>query len=345
MAASAAAPPIRSQPSPEATAQAPLTVGTMAAPPFAMQARSGQWSGISIDLWALLAKELQLQYRLVEYPTLEALIDAVARGEIDVAAAALTITAARERMLDFSQPYYVTGLSIAVPTDGQTRWLALLRAASALGLGQAAASLLVIALFVALAMLLIEHFSRLRGPRGEHGLWWAAHAPAHQQAIRPQTWPGRMLGALAAALLLVSFVSFGVTLALSWLGRSERPQVSSISDIAHVRVGTVSGSSSADYLERHDIRFTGFPNAAEGLTALRDGKLDAFIFDKPLLSWVVLQQFSSSVEVLDTTFDLQSYALALKQNSPLRSRIDPLVIEIAHSEQWQHVLFRYLGDQ
>jgi hypothetical protein len=39
---------------------------------------------------------------------------------------------------------------------------------------------------------------------------------------------------------------------------------------------------------------------------------------RPLLAWIVQQQFSSSLELLDTTFDPQQYAFALPNGSPLR---------------------------
>src|ERR1700741_2984100 len=74
-----------------------LAVGTNVAPPFAMKESDGTWQGISIELWQRVAKELGLKYRIVEAPTVQDLLDGVASGKFDVAAAALTVTAARER--------------------------------------------------------------------------------------------------------------------------------------------------------------------------------------------------------------------------------------------------------
>jgi len=41
-----------------AAAQEELVVGTKAAPPFSIQDSDGTWTGLSIDLWARVAKEL-----------------------------------------------------------------------------------------------------------------------------------------------------------------------------------------------------------------------------------------------------------------------------------------------
>jgi ABC-type amino acid transport substrate-binding protein len=46
---------------------------------------------------------------------LEEMLEATASGEVDAAAAALTITTEREQMVDFSHPFFTSGLGIAVP--------------------------------------------------------------------------------------------------------------------------------------------------------------------------------------------------------------------------------------
>src|SRR3984893_14444098 len=92
------------------SSQRELVVGTKEAPPFAMKAADGSWNGISIDLWRRVADELHLRYRFSEAPNVQGVIDGVADGRFDIAVAALTVTAARARVIDFTEPFYVTGL-------------------------------------------------------------------------------------------------------------------------------------------------------------------------------------------------------------------------------------------
>src|SRR5947209_5413579 len=73
-----------------------VVVGVKEAPPFSMKAADGTWSGVSIDLWKVVAADLHLQYRFAEEPTVQALLDRTRIGEVDVAVAALTVTADRE---------------------------------------------------------------------------------------------------------------------------------------------------------------------------------------------------------------------------------------------------------
>ena len=134
------------QNNPDVSAQRELVIGTKQAPPFAMKADDGAWQGISIDLWRHVADQLHLHYRFVEAPDVQSLIDGVAAGKFDVAVAALTVTAGRERILDFTQPFYATGLGIAVPAGGEASWLPLIRTMTSFGFAQAILALIGFAL-------------------------------------------------------------------------------------------------------------------------------------------------------------------------------------------------------
>lgn len=107
-----------------AAAPAPRTmiVGTKQAPPFVMKEPDGTWTGLSVDLWRDIALQLGLRYEFQEVKTPEELVDGVARGQFDAAVAAITVTPAREQRVDFSQPFFNSGLSIAIPRNLESGW-------------------------------------------------------------------------------------------------------------------------------------------------------------------------------------------------------------------------------
>jgi polar amino acid transport system substrate-binding protein len=115
------------------------------------------------------------------------------------------------------------------------------------------------------------------------------------------------------------------------------------SDLASVRVGVMTASAAQDYLARQHIPAQGYANAIDGLKALQAGRIDALVYDKPLLKWLVFQGFSSSLRVLDTTFAEQNYAIAFPKGSALREKVDPSVLDTIESEWWGQTLFQYLG--
>ena len=59
---------------------------------------------------------------------ISALIDSIEAGTVDVGVAAFTVTRARERRVDFSHPFYNSGLSIAVPFQAGSPILGVARA-------------------------------------------------------------------------------------------------------------------------------------------------------------------------------------------------------------------------
>ena len=119
--------------------------------------------------------------------------------------------------------------------------------------------------------------------------------------------------------------------------------VTSASDLSSVRVGAVQGSATEEYLTGRRIAYRRFPSPQDGLTAIRNGDLDAFVYDKPLLAWIIREQFASSAALLDVSFDQQMYGIALPLGSQLRKPIDLAILETVQSESWRQILFSYLG--
>ncbi|TGQ24789.1 transporter substrate-binding domain-containing protein, partial [Mesorhizobium sp. M4B.F.Ca.ET.214.01.1.1] len=70
------------------------------------------------------------------------------------------------------------------------------------------------------------------------------------------------------------------------------------SDLGTVRVGAVRNSSTASYLDSTHIRHQDFATVQQGLDTLRAGKIDALVHDKPLLGWLVGQNYGASLQVL-----------------------------------------------
>ena len=91
-----------------------------------MKADDGTWAGVSIELWRRVADAAGLRYRFAEEANVPDLLTGVEEGRFDVAVGALTVTGPRLRMMDFTQPFYTTGLGIAVargaPGSRPVRW-------------------------------------------------------------------------------------------------------------------------------------------------------------------------------------------------------------------------------
>ena len=101
-----------------------LTIATRHLPPFAIKQDNGEWSGLSIELWQMMAKEMGVNYTFKEM-ALKEMLKAVEDGQVDAAIAAISITSEREAKLDFTHPFMSTGLGIAVHKNEGSGWVLL----------------------------------------------------------------------------------------------------------------------------------------------------------------------------------------------------------------------------
>ena len=77
---------------------------------------TGDYVGFDIDLVAAIAEEAGFEYR-TEPMAFDGLIPSIMADKIDMAAAGMTITEARQEEIDFSRPYYDSGLHLMVHID------------------------------------------------------------------------------------------------------------------------------------------------------------------------------------------------------------------------------------
>jgi polar amino acid transport system substrate-binding protein len=93
-----------------------VIVGTSADfPPFEY-IENGQFVGFDMDLMREIAKIAGFELKFGDM-SFDSLIPALRVGQIDVAAAAMTITEERKKVVDFSMPYWTADQSIIVKAD------------------------------------------------------------------------------------------------------------------------------------------------------------------------------------------------------------------------------------
>jgi polar amino acid transport system substrate-binding protein len=109
--AAAPAAPAASSPAPAARV---LTVGTDPTyAPFEFQNEKGDIVGFDMDVTTAAAKKAGLEVKFVSTPW-EGAFNALAQGDRDVLASAITITDERKQTMDFSEPYFEASQLIAV---------------------------------------------------------------------------------------------------------------------------------------------------------------------------------------------------------------------------------------
>ncbi|MGN6376929.1 MAG: transporter substrate-binding domain-containing protein [Sphingomonas sp.] len=342
------------QPQPSQPAIAPRppagtwVVATHVAPPFVMKSLDGTWSGLAIDLWRDIAKDRGIKFRFAE-TDLNGMVQGVASGKYAASVGALTVTPKRETAIDFTHPFYTTGFGIVVG-KAPPSWLLLIYnlftwqfLSAVLLLG---AVLLVIgALFWAVERRAnTDEFDRSWKGIGS-GFWFSAvtMTTVGYGDKAPKTVAGKLIAVVWTFAAIIIISTFTGLIASSLTESRIGGAIKNPDDLKAAAVGSISGSASDDWLGENGIGFQAFPTVHAGLAAVASGKIDAFVYDRPLLRYVVRQKYSGKLRLLPGTFGRQDYAFALPQGSPRREEINRSLLRRIDSQEWTDLLRQTLG--
>jgi polar amino acid transport system substrate-binding protein len=336
-----------------------LVVGLTNSPPFCMRSEDGSWSGISVELWQWIAADLGIDTEFRE-STVTGIFDDLAPGRpLDLSIGALTITAEREDRLDFSQSFFLSGLAVAVKTapsaGGLWSWVGRLLVWN---FWRIVAALIVSLALVALLIWALEHKSNPKefGGNGKvhrgigSALWWSAvtMTTVGYGDLAPRSPAGRLvaIGWMFVSLFLVSWFTASMASILT----AERLDtgtggfvVRGPDDLRRLHVAVIAGTSSEDYLRRHQIDYLRIP-PKELLEVLLTGRVQAVLGDAPTLRYVARSEpYAGRITVLPQTFQIEPYGIALRDGSPWRKPVDRALLHRLDSPAWRDLLYRYLG--
>ncbi len=329
-----------------------LVVGVFDAPPFAFKSADGEWHGIAIRLLDHLEHDLGLAVSLREVALTEVAAD-LAAGTIG-AALVISPTAEGEQLMDFTQTYYATRLGIAVPAAPfTTDWSGVFDAFLSWAFLKVVLALLALLLIAAVALWLCErrrndeHFrpDALRGITD--GLWWAAvtMTTVGYGDKTAKTQLGRAIAGVWMFSAIVAISLFTAQVASLLTLRSLAGRVHGPADLPNVQVGVLAGSAAETELRRWlGVSARGYTHLGDGLQAVMQGDIDAFVAADPILRYEALNRFAGGVSVLHTAFGHEDFALGLPLGSPLRKRINESLLRLIASQEWPAVLREYLGD-
>jgi polar amino acid transport system substrate-binding protein len=160
----------------------------------------------------------------------------------------------------------------------------------------------------------------------------------------PVTLPGRIVAIMWMVTSVIVIASFTAALSSVLTLNQLRGSVHNEADLQYVRTAAIAGTETTEYLDRERIAHQDFPNPEASLQALRKGNIDAVVYDRPILQWLVNKHFPGELRVLPMTFDPQIYAIALPSGSNLRTPINLALLDAVRSDWWQETVSTYLGE-
>jgi polar amino acid transport system substrate-binding protein len=326
-------------------------------PPFVIN-DGGELSGLGIFLWDSVAGEMGVEYDIELSPLgemLKSISQPKEQRRANIGISCLSITAEREKFIDFSHSFFETYIGIAVKQRGL--------ADAITGILKNPATLRVLAIFIALAGLVGAIFFLLerginsklytmesrRGKLVEAflvGTVFITRGPINFWEFQSLT--ARVMAtvlALAATFLIAAVTAL---LASAFTLESLRSQVTGLHDLSRLRVGAMESSTSSAFLGKNGIPHRTIEDLVPLIDSLERGELDAVVSDAAVLKYTLQRGKAEgrydSLAVLPYEFDPQLYGFALEPDSPYAEQINQALLTVRKREDWNNLVREYLGE-
>lgn len=330
-----------------------LRVATREVPPFVMRQGSG-FSGFSIELWNAIAEELKVQTRLSAKRNVGELLTAVKTKQADVAVAAISVTAKRDREVDFSQPIYDSGLQILVrgQASAPSLWDGLMQLLRSPIMSQFIIAVLLLILIPAHLLWFIERRSdegiirrKSYFPGIFEAVWWTVSCLATQAEEMPKTVWARVLAVIWMffAIIFIAYVTAALTANLTL--QSLRGNIHGPDDLPGKKVATVVGSTSAEYLGEQKIRAVNFASVNQAIGALEKGEVEAVVYDAPILLYYAANKGQGHVSVVGSVFRRESYAIAFPNGSRWRKPVNFALLSLKENGVYDQIREKWFGPE
>ena len=232
---------------------------------------------------------------------------------MDAAIANVSITAERERLMDFWQPIFDSGVQVMMRAD-DSAGLSMLKALFTRQIGLAVMAALVLLFRGGMLMWMFErhkqpYFDRKARDAAFPAFWWALNLVVNGgfEERMPQSRGGRFFAVILVvlSLFIVSIFVAQITAALTI--NAIQNNIDGINDLEGRSVGTITALTSADYMIKRGIGFQTFDDLEDLLAAFEDGDLDAAVFDGPILAYYVRTRSNGKAELLERVYRPENY--------------------------------------
>ena len=160
----------------------------------------------------------------------------------------------------------------------------------------------------------------------------------------PKTRSGRLIAIIwmFTSVVLISSLTGSIAAALT-ISNFEH-KITSLQDIKKLKIGTIAGSSSYEFLLKHHITpyKADYHTIEEGLQALVDGDIDGFVYDQTILTYIINKNnWADKIYISPYKFNAMYYSFAVPKHNKWRDTIDLQIIKYLESVNWLAILDKY----
>jgi ABC-type amino acid transport substrate-binding protein len=309
-------------------AQPPLRVVTIATAPFVLP-RTDPPVGFSVDLWNEVARRMHVDFtwQIVRDPS--------------QTLGAIAVTPASDQIVDFSMPYFDSGLRIMVRAQYEAGVISTLRSIPWTAIGRLLAVAIVVIFLLANVLWLIERRSRDL-PKGYlaavgEELWGTMLVIATLNADRGAPGIKRVITVLMWLVGVVLIAQLTATVTSTQTIARMQSMIRGPEDLPGKTIASVPGTVAGDYLTARGLPFTAVAYGPDAIRMLVRGQVQALVFDAATLQYWTAKQGKGVVQVVGPIFRPQKYAIAVAAGSALRKQINLALLEIYADGTYEHI--------
>lgn len=336
-------------PTPTPTPRA-IKVALSGATPFLYQNSGGEWEGLSLDIFNDVAAQNNWSFVTQSFPSREAAIEAVARGEADVLVGEVSILSDLMGTVEFSQPYFRSGLQIMV-TDARPHTMGRLWQ-DLYEWGHMDLFWGIIGVIIILTIL-VAFFERAHNPDFPKK-WGDGLAESFYYVVSLSLgksgykgfggWLGRLVLVVwtIAGVIVVAYVTSSITSVMTV--EKLRARINGPQDLPGHTVGAVKDTPAIEYLQRHGITYRTYPDLATAVHSLvNKDEIQAIVGSAPVLQFYDNSNQDIPITEVGPVFSPFNYGFALPLHSDLRLPLNATLLNLQENGVILDLARRYFG--
>ncbi|XP_033743404.1 glutamate receptor-like isoform X2 [Pecten maximus] len=342
-----------------------------------------KFEGFCIDLAARIADYVNFTYDIclvkdltygtkVENGTWNGMIGELTRREADLAIAPITISSARERVVDFTKPFMSLGISIMIkkPSNAKAHVFSFMDPLSY----EIWMCILFAYVGVSVVLFLVSRFSPTEWHVEDdssitndftisNSLWYSLGAFMQQGCdISPKAISGRVVGSVWWFFTLIIISSYTANLAAFLTVERMNTPIESAEDLAkqtNIQYGVLNSGTTKDFFKYSKVAIyermwaymtSATPsvfvnNNSAGIARVRksNGKY-AYLVESTMNEYINMRKPCDTMKV-GTNLDSKGYGIATPVGSPLRDKLTLAVLHLRESGELQQLKKRWWDDR
>ncbi|HRE42066.1 MAG TPA: transporter substrate-binding domain-containing protein [Ignavibacteria bacterium] len=328
-----------------------IKIGVYESKPFSYKDVTGEWTGIAIDLWKLMASKNGIKYEITEIKQDE-ITGFLDSGKIDVVVSNIGLDSLNFSRIDLTYPYYSSEIGFAVKDVSNVKVFESIL--DIIFSWQFVQLMFVFVLSFLPVGILIWLFEKkvdkkdygngiLKGIG--NGLFWAGTTFTTIAGEKnPTTFAGRLVTIIwmFISVVAVSFFTAGVTNIITQDVLNSR--ILNKKDLAKKEVGILNEFRDGE-IESMGAKVKFYGNYEEGLDALNNQEIYAFIASDYVLRFYIKMNDYSDVLMYPMREEIVQFSFGLKKGSEYTGEVNRLLLNHIQLGEFEAIKNKYLDSK